>query len=135
MQWEIFRCNLYSPTDDCTDKESTKCISEALYQGQADAMVSEGFADAGYASIHMDVSLSAGENRARRNGRPDETPTRTPTHPPPRQDCWEEKSPPRDPTTNELRADSRRFPSGMKALGDYVSPTRPPLRAPKPRRR
>lgn len=30
------------------------CISEALYQGQADAMVSGGFAAAGYASIHMD---------------------------------------------------------------------------------
>ena len=35
-------------------------------------------------------------------------------------DCWEEKNPPRDPTTNELRGDSKRFPSGMKALGDYV---------------
>ena len=46
-QWEIFRCNLYTPTDDCTDKQTTKCISEALYQGQADAMVSEGFAAAG----------------------------------------------------------------------------------------
>lgn len=54
MSWEIFRCNLYTPNDDCTDKTSTKCISEALYQGQADAMVSQGFAGAGYASIHMD---------------------------------------------------------------------------------
>jgi hypothetical protein len=35
-------------------------------------------------------------------------------------DCWEEKHPPRDPTTNELRGDSVRFASGMKALGDYV---------------
>ena len=35
-------------------------------------------------------------------------------------DCWEEKNPPRDPTTKELRADTKRFPSGMKALGDYV---------------
>jgi hypothetical protein len=35
-------------------------------------------------------------------------------------DCWEEKSPARDPTTKELRADAKRFPSGMKALGDYV---------------
>ena len=33
---------------------------------------------------------------------------------------WEEKSPARDPTTHELRADTKRFPSGMKALGDYV---------------
>ena len=37
-----------------------------------------------------------------------------------RSDCWEEKQPPRDPATGELRADSKRFPSGMKALGDYV---------------
>jgi alpha-N-acetylgalactosaminidase len=54
MSWEIFRCNLYSPTDDCSDKTTTNCISQALYQGQADAMVSQGFAAAGYASIHMD---------------------------------------------------------------------------------
>ena len=38
----------------------------------------------------------------------------------PPQDCWEQKSPPRDPTTNQLRGDFKRFPSGMKALGDYV---------------
>ena len=57
MSWEIFRCNLASKTDNCTDKTSTMCISEALYQGQADAMVSQGFASSGYASIHMDVSF------------------------------------------------------------------------------
>jgi hypothetical protein len=34
-------------------------------------------------------------------------------------DCWEQKNPPRDPTTNKLRAEPTRFPSGMKALGDY----------------
>ena len=57
MSWEIFRCNLNTPTDDCTDKASTNCISEALYQGQADAMAAGGaasFAAAGYASIHME---------------------------------------------------------------------------------
>ena len=54
MSWEIFRCNLYTPSDDCTDKSSTMCVSQALYQGQADAMVDNGFAAAGYASIHMD---------------------------------------------------------------------------------
>ena len=54
MSWEIFRCNLNTPTDDCTDKTTTNCISEALYQGQADAMVSQGFVGAGYASIHME---------------------------------------------------------------------------------
>ena len=34
-------------------------------------------------------------------------------------DCWEQKHPARDPTTDELRADVTRFPNGMKALGDY----------------
>ena len=34
-------------------------------------------------------------------------------------DCWEEKHPPRDPTTGALRADPTRFPNGMKSLGDY----------------
>ena len=34
-------------------------------------------------------------------------------------DCWERKIPPRDPKTSELVGDPIRFPSGMKALGDY----------------
>lgn len=89
MSWEIFRCNLATPSDDCTDKASTRCISEALYQGITDGLVSSGLAAAGYASVHMD-------------------------------DCWEEKKPARDPVTSELRGDSVRFASGMKALGDYV---------------
>ena len=52
------------------------------------------------------------------------TPLSRPVCPPPSRaphsDCWEEKNPPRDPATGELRADTKRFPSGMKALGDYV---------------
>ena len=82
MSWEIFRCN----TNCAADPEN--CISEHLYKVQADAMVSGGFAAAGYRSIHMD-------------------------------DCWEQKVPPRDPVTHRLRGDPARFPSGMKALGDY----------------
>ncbi len=35
-------------------------------------------------------------------------------------DCWEEKNPPRDPNTGRLRPNSTRFPSGLKALGDYI---------------
>jgi len=54
MSWEIFRCNLNTPTDNCTDPTTTMCISEALYKGQADAMAAGGFAAAGYSSIHMD---------------------------------------------------------------------------------
>ena len=68
MSWEIFRCNLNTPTDDCTDKTSTKCISEALYQGITDGLVSSGLAASGYASVHMDVSEGDGL-RGRRRGR------------------------------------------------------------------
>ena len=46
---QIFRCRLATPTDDCTNKANTSCISEALYQGITDAVVSSGLAAAGYA--------------------------------------------------------------------------------------
>jgi alpha-N-acetylgalactosaminidase len=82
MSWEIFRCRT-----DCA-KEPDDCISERLYKAQADAMVANGFQDAGYNSVHMD-------------------------------DCWEQKNPARDPETNKLVGDPDRFPSCMKALGDY----------------
>ena len=35
-------------------------------------------------------------------------------------DCWPEKYPPRDPRTGKLRPNATRFPSGLKALGDYI---------------
>jgi len=35
-------------------------------------------------------------------------------------DCWENKSPSRNATTGKLFADTSRFPSGLKALGDYM---------------
>jgi hypothetical protein len=82
MSWMIYRCRI-----DCA-KEPDDCISETLFKAQADAMVENGFLDAGYTSMHMD-------------------------------DCWEQKNPPRDPETNKLVGDPTRFPSGMKALGDY----------------
>jgi hypothetical protein len=59
MSWELFRCNLATPTDDCTNPLTTHCISEALYKGQADALVSGGFAAAGYTGIHMDDCWAA----------------------------------------------------------------------------
>lgn len=34
-------------------------------------------------------------------------------------DCWLEKS--RDPVTKRLVEDRRRFPNGMKSLGQYVN--------------
>jgi hypothetical protein len=89
MSWEIFRCNLDTPTDNCTDPLTTACISEALYHGVTDALVTGGFVAAGYGSVHMD-------------------------------DCWEQLSPPRDPVTKQLVPDPKRFPSGQKALCDYV---------------
>ena len=61
--------------------------SEKLYMRMADAMVAEGYKDAGYEFVHID-------------------------------DCWAAKT--RD-ANGRLQADPDRFPSGMKALADYVS--------------
>lgn len=87
MSWQFFRCNLATPVDDCTNPLTTNCISEALYKGQTDALVSGGFLAAGYNGAHMD-------------------------------DCWPEWQ--RDPATGELVANRTRFPSGIKALADYM---------------
>ena len=46
--------------------------------------------------------------------------------PSPSSSQWEQKVPPRDLKTGRLRADPVRFPSGMKALGDYYH-VRPPF--------
>ena len=35
-------------------------------------------------------------------------------------DCWERLHPPRDTTTHQLAPNSTRFPSGLKALGEYM---------------
>ena len=35
-------------------------------------------------------------------------------------DCWENKNPSRDPDTGNLIPNATRFPSGLKALGDYM---------------
>lgn len=59
MSWELFRCNLGSATDDCSDPSTTHCISEALYKGQADALVARGFLSAGYNAIHLDDCFQA----------------------------------------------------------------------------
>jgi hypothetical protein len=111
MSWQVFRCSLNTSTDDCSDPKTTSCISQALYEGQADAMVANGFLAAGYAAIHMDdcVSSTPRGNHVPPLGRTFHFPVQ-----------WEELNPPRDPSTNELRADFNRFPDGMKALGDYI---------------
>merc|ERR1711871_985880 len=38
----------------------------------------------------------------------------------PRRRLLEQKAPPRDPSTGALQPEPSRFPSGMKALGDYI---------------
>jgi alpha-galactosidase len=60
-------------------------VSEALIRETADAMVSAGLRDAGYAYLVID-------------------------------DCWQGAR----AADGEIRADPARFPSGMKALADYV---------------
>ena len=80
--------------DACTsDKATTPCISEALYQGVADALVSTGLSAAGYARIHVD---DCWQGSAPGGGLG------------------------RDYATGALQADSSRFPSGMAALGAYL---------------
>ena len=132
MSWEVFRCRLNTTTDDCSDKQSTTCISQALYQGVTDALVSSGLASAGYASVHMVRACGRGtlllryttppayanDSRAHFFSRRSSIFFCVAAHS--KDDCWEEKTPPRDPVTNELRGDASRFSSGMKALGDYV---------------
>jgi hypothetical protein len=80
MSWQAFRCG--------TDCEAfpDSCISEGLYQQQAEALVSSGLLAAGYNTIHLD-------------------------------DCIVEKA--RD-ASGRLVADRTRFPSGFRALGDYL---------------
>jgi alpha-N-acetylgalactosaminidase len=48
MSWELFRCE-----DDCASFPYT-CISEELYKAQTDGLEAGGFIDAGYTGIHMD---------------------------------------------------------------------------------
>ena len=67
--WNKFGCN----------------VNETIVRGVADAMVSSGMRDAGYAYVVVD-------------------------------DCWHG---PRDADGN-ISADPERFPSGMRALGDYI---------------
>ncbi|KAL5280874.1 hypothetical protein ACFFRR_004717 [Megaselia abdita] len=81
MSWQRYRC-----ITDC-EKRPTECISEQLFKNIADAIVEEGYKDAGYEYVIID-------------------------------DCWLEFD--RDNVTNKLVADRDRFPSGMKALADYI---------------
>lgn len=70
--------------------DAGSCISEWLYRNQTDALVEGGYAQAGYTGIHID-------------------------------DCWMQKAPGQGAQAHgHLVGDKVRFPSGMKALGDYI---------------
>lgn len=61
MTWQLFRCNgmgAAGPTDDCTDPNSTYCISDALIRGQANAMSTKGFTALGYNTLSIDDCAS-----------------------------------------------------------------------------
>ena len=65
MSWELFRCgSTNGPDDDCTDPLTTYCISSALVRGQAQAMASGGFRDAGYTLLSLDDCWMSGRNPA-----------------------------------------------------------------------
>lgn len=80
LSWARYACNV-----DCA-AEPGECISEALYMRVADALVANGWRDAGYAYVAVD-------------------------------DCWSARE--RD-ARGRIVADPARFPSGMRALADYV---------------
>eukprot|EP00038_Savillea_parva_P001408 m.103698 g.103698 ORF g.103698 m.103698 type:complete len:224 (+) comp10493_c0_seq1:110-781(+) len=80
MSWMRFRCNV------ACNQDPDNCISEHLIKSTADAMVANGWRDAGYRYVSID-------------------------------DCWQadERLP-----NGTLVPNATRFPSGMKALGDYL---------------
>ena len=41
MSWQVFRCNLATKDDDCSDPKTTQCVSDALYRGTVDALKGE----------------------------------------------------------------------------------------------
>lgn len=100
MSWQTFRCNPFPtpggppPVANCSgDKATTTCISEALFQGVADSLLSTGLAAAGYTRVHVDDCY---QGSAPGSGLG------------------------RDYVTGALQADSIRFPAGMAALGAYL---------------
>ncbi|XP_037033872.1 alpha-N-acetylgalactosaminidase-like [Bradysia coprophila] len=80
MTWQRFRC-----TTDCNIFPND-CISENLIKRTVDALVRDGYRDAGYEYVIID-------------------------------DCWPEME---RSSEGLLVPDKNRFPSGMKALSDYI---------------
>ena len=83
MAWQRFRCEKNCARD---THGRVNCVSEELFKSVADAMVSEGFAAAGYQYVSVDA-------------------------------CWAESE--RD-EHGHVVANRVRFPSGMRALADYI---------------
>jgi len=60
MSWELFRCGSQNGAgDDGSDPLTTYQISSALLRGQADAMATRGFRNAGYTLLSIDDCVSA----------------------------------------------------------------------------
>ena len=65
MTWQLFRCNgpgAAGPGDDCSDPNTTYCISSALIEGQSAAMKKGGFVAAGYNIVSIDDCWMSGRN-------------------------------------------------------------------------
>jgi hypothetical protein len=88
MSWGIFRCQL-----DCRSYPND-CIDENLYVTTADALRAQGFADAGYSTVHMDDCWQNGKVGLPSSGR--------------------------DPETKRLVANTSRFPNGIGAVAAKV---------------
>ena len=65
MTWQLFRCNGRGANgldDNCTNPNTTYCISDALIRGQAQAMFDRGFTSAGYVTMSIDDCYIAGRD-------------------------------------------------------------------------
>lgn len=65
MTWQLFRCNgqgANGPDDNCSNPNTTYCISDALIRGNAQAMFDRGFAKAGYVTMSIDDCGLAGRD-------------------------------------------------------------------------
>ena len=142
MSWEIFRCNLETKDDDCTDPLSTLCISDALYRGTVDALARAPLSWHGMGTARRGtralLAPAASPRRCARcvcvtaalvspplslpssNSQADQGYIAAGYSGVHFDDCWEQLSPTRDPATGELVPNPTRFPNGMKSLGDYI---------------
>eukprot|EP00392_Amoebophrya_sp_AT5.2_P011004 g11079.t1 len=101
MSWENFRCQ----RDCATHPED--CVSEKLYKNIAEVLAEDGYVAAGYNILWIDDCWMAGRGPNKEflgGGKKDPVSGASTLA--------------RDPVTGDLVADSSRFPSGMKSLGE-----------------